>query len=185
MTIEEIVKELYPMIKAMKSTVGDVVVIDGYHIIALSCGSKLSVITLMNDTGIHIECMYSDIEAFCNPKIECDVLMYNYDLPMYYRVIDIFNRHTNGLMNPVAISSMLIQDHPELAKMKSDEPYKVINVNGITIMMIPGIINASKGDTVALYIYDNGNNTYTLKFDVYKKKIKTTISIYLVQFKLS
>ena len=69
--------------------------------------------------------------------------------------------------------------------MKSDEPYKVINVNGIAIMMIPGIINASKGDTVALYIYDNGNNTYTLKFDVYKKKIKTTISIYLVQFKLS
>ena len=183
-TAEKVVMNLYEVLKVMKSAMDDMVVINGNRIIFVSCGSKLSVLELIYDTGIHIGCRFSDIEAFCNKKYDCSFLRYNYDIPMYYSVLDIYNRHVINLNNPIVVNQQFLVDFPEIAKMKADEPYKVLNVGGVLIMMIPGIINTAKGDTVSLSIYDNGNTTYTIKFDVYRKKIKNTIHIYLVQFKL-
>ena len=96
----------------------------------------------------------------------------------------IYNMHAINLTDPLVVNQQFLVDFPEMAKMKADEPYKVLNVGGVLIMMIPGIVNTAKGDIVHLSIYDNRNTTYTLKFDVYRKKIKNTIHIYLVQFKL-
>ena len=85
---------------------------------------------------------------------------------------------------PLVVIDNFEKQFPDLVRMKSSDVQKVINAGGIGIMMIPGILNLTKSDTASLSIYANGDFTHLIKFDVVKKKIKTTISIYLVQFKL-
>ena len=61
--INNIIMELRDIFSSMKTSMDDVVVIDGCHIIFIAFGSKLSVATLATDTKLHIVCRFYDIAA--------------------------------------------------------------------------------------------------------------------------
>ena len=178
--INNIIMELRDIFSSMKTSMDDVVVIDGCHIIFIAFGSKLSVATLATDTKLHIVCRFYDIAA----AIKGEEFRYNYNLPEYYQAMDTFIKYACKEELPLVVIDNFEKQFPDLVRMKSSDVQKVINAGGIGIMMIPGILNLTKSDTASLSIYANGEYTHLIKFDVAKKKIKTTISIYLVQFKL-
>jgi hypothetical protein len=180
--IEKVILGLYEILKVMKSSVDDVVVIDGHYITTLSFESKLSIAEI-DDTGIHIVCKFYDIERFCNPKANCNEFRYNYDMPLYYRIIDMRDRFIS-LNQPICGIDDFREAYPDLISMRVSDPYRILNIGGVSVMMIPGIISLAKPDKASLDIYRGFHDTYILKFNIFKKKIKTNISIYLVQFNI-
>lgn len=183
---EEVIDRLYPILKTMKTMMEDVVVVHNRHIIFISDDTKLSVLELPEDTFISICCRFSDIENYINPKSPgyTGVLAYNYDMPLYYSSLDVYNRY--ALCNNCIVSIPdFDQVYADAIDMSSTDDYKLININGIVITFIPGIIKTNKGDTVALDIYyDASTETYVMRYDLYKKKLKNTISIYMRHFKI-
>jgi hypothetical protein len=185
--IENKIRELYDIFKVMKSGVNDVVVIYHHYIIFVGYdGTKMTTICLEEDTGIEMECMYLDIDRLCNNKEESGPFRYNYDMPLFYRTLDLFNKYSSvDNTTPLATVTDFQKIYPDLVKMKVDEHYRILDINGLSVMMIPGIISLAKPDIANLYIYKGFlDNTFILRFDVFRKKIKSTISIYLVQFKI-
>lgn len=178
------IKVLYPTIKTMKTAVDDVVVVYNRHIIMISDDAKLSVLELKEDTGLSICCRYNDIEYHCNEKIGMD-FAYNYDMPLFYRTIDIYNKYATSCNFLVDSVERFDLDYPDLVGIKSTDDYKLFRVNNILLSYVPGIMKLNKADTASLDIYKGiYPDTYILRFDVFKKKLNNTISIYLNQMAL-
>ena len=183
---EEVIDRLYPTLKTMKTMMEDVVVIHNRHIIFISDDTKLSVLELPEDTFISICCRFYDIENYMNPKAPgyIGVLAHNYDMPLYYSSLDVYNRYA-VCNNCIASVPDFDQVYSDALELKSTDDYKLINVNGIIITFIPGIVKTNKGDSIALDIYyDASTDTYVMRYDLYKKKLKNTISIYMRHFKI-
>jgi hypothetical protein len=169
----------------MKSTLYDFVVVDEDKIIVLAYGAKMTVAHLPYDTHWHIEFEFNDMERYCNPNIDCDTFNYNYNIPRYYKIMDIYRMYSVvDDKKPDANIENFHEKYPEYIKMKMNDHYGVIDVGGRSVMMIPGILNLSKQDTAELNIYIWSWNSHVVEFDVYKKKVHTFMSIYLLQFNI-
>lgn len=186
--VEEVVEKLYPILKTMKTTMDDVVVIHNRHIIFICDSTKLSVLELKEDTFISVCMLYSDIENLLNPKAPnyLGELMYNYNPPLYYSTLDTYNKYVTSCNECIVSIPEFNIEYPDLMNIKSKSDYVLTNICGIVITFIPGILKANKGDTVALDIYKGiYENTYIMRYDLYKKKLNNTISIYMNHFKIT
>lgn len=186
--VKEVISRLYPIIKTMKTAMNDVVVVHNRHIILICDDTKLSVLELQEDTFISVCCLYSDIENALNPKAPnyTGELRYNYNMPVYYKSIDVYNKYATSCNECIASVSDFTAEYPDLMNVKSDDNYMLFKVNGMVFTYIAGILKANKGDKVDLDIYKGFyEDTYIMRYDLYKKKLKNTISIYMCHFKIN
>ena len=186
--VDDIISRLYTILKTMKTCMDDVVVIHNRHIIFISQSAKLSVLELQEDTFISICCLYSDIENALNPKAPnyIGTLAYNYNMPLYYSSLDIYNKYMNSCNNLITRIDRFDEEYPNLVGISTNSNYVLFNIRGIVATYMPGILKANKGDTVALNIYSGiYADTYIFKYELYKKKLKNTISIYMCHFKIN
>lgn len=192
--INNVVLRLYPIIKAMKISTDDVVVLCNRHIIVCSSNCRLAVVELEEDTLESFICKFSDIEYFVNGKNVTDdfgnkkkvqvPFAYNYDMPKYYYMIDLYNKYTS-YNNSVYYCENLVAEHPEIFDMKSSDGYISVNFGQYQMFMFAGIISAAKSDVVSMEIYNGDNpSKFVVRYDLAKKKLKTTISIYTVNLML-
>lgn len=187
-SVEEVVSKLYPTLKTMKTLMDDVVVVHNRHIIFICQSTKLSVLELQEDTFISICCLFSDIENMVNPKAPNYIgrLMYNYNMPLYYSSLDTYNKYVTSCNECVASIDNFGEEYPDIISIGSKSDYKLFNVAGMVFTFIPGIVKANKGDTISLDVYKGiYNGTYIMRYDLYKKKLKNTISIYICHFKVN
>lgn len=186
--VQDVVARLYPVLKTMKTSINDVVMIHNRHIIFICQNTKLSVLELEEDTFISICCLFSDIENALNEKAKgyCGVLAYNYDAGVYYNTLSTYNQYVTSCNECIASVPDFIADNPDVLNVKSDDNYILYKVNDMVFTYVSGILKVNKGDTVALDIYKGiYRDTYIMRFDVYKKKLKNTISIYMNNFKIN
>ena len=166
----------------------DVVVIHNRHIIFICDDTKLSVLELPEDTFISICCLYSDIDIALNTKSKSYTgeLAYNYNMPIYYNALDIYNKYVTSCNKCIASVSDFVAEYPSLLTLKADNNYELFKVGSMAFTYIASILRVAKGDTVALDIYEGiYQDTYIMRYDVYKKKIKNAISIYMCHFKIN
>lgn len=186
--VKEVVSRLYPILKTMKTAMDDVVVVHNRHIIFICDNTKLSVLELQEDTFISICCTFSDIENALNPKAKAYTgeLAYNYNMPVYYSALDTYNKYVTSCNECIASISDFVAEYPDLLIMKSDNDYALFKVNNMVFTYVPGIVKVNKGDKIALDIYKGFyEDTYIMRYDVEKKKLKNTISIYMCHFKIN
>lgn len=187
--VEEVVSKLYPILKSMKTFMNDVVVIHNRHIIFICDATKLSVLELQEDTFISICCLFSDIENMMNPKApnySNGLLFYNYNGPLYYSTLEAYNKYVTSCNECLASVERFDEEYPELVNINSKSDYVLFNVAGMVFTYMPGIMKVNKSDTVSLDIYKGiYEDTYILRYDLYKKKLKNTISIYMTHFKIN
>lgn len=193
--LENVVRRIYPIVKAMKISVDDVVVLCNRHIIVCSYNCRLAVVELLEDTCESFICKYCDIEYFINGKSVTDELTgakkkviipfaYNYDMPQYYKMIDLYNKYTS-YSDSVYYCDDVQTEYPQMFELKSSDGYISVNFGDHRVIVFAGIVSAAKTDKVSMEIYNGENDTkFVVRYDIYKKKLNITISVYTVNLML-
>ena len=158
------------------------VTICGNHIIVISGSGKMSCMDLSSDTGINISFMYGELLNYIKTG-ECNFANHS---TYYYHAIDLYNKYV--MYNEVLYSEPDMKTaYPELFALRSTDGYTKIRFGNFHMMFgFAGILDVAKSDEVSMDIYKTETpNEVAIRFDIYKSKIKNTISVYIRQFMIS
>ena len=174
---------IFDIIKSVnKPKTEDMVTICGNHIIVISGSGKMSCLDLSSDTGINISFIYGELVNYIKTG-EC---VFTNCSAYYYKAIDLYNKYV--MYNKVLYSEPDMKiAYPELFSLRSDDGYVKIRFGNFHMMFgFAGILNVAKADTVSMDIYETETpNEVAIRFDIYKAKIKNTISVYIRQVMIS
>lgn len=179
-----VLQQLYELIKALKPTRDDMVVIYNRHIIILSDNTKLSYMDVGYDTGVVFTAAYYEIDQYMKTGNRA-FLDHTVD---YYHVIDIFNRYSqyDNVENPVYFEPDAKGAIPDLFNLRATDGYRLAFLGNTHIMPVfSGIMKAAKKDKVCMYVFQSSvPEELIIRFNAHIAKCNKDIVVYTRHFRL-
>ena len=186
MISDELLTKISEIIKGCSGlTSGSVVIYNDIIILRSEDGCILEVIPVDN-TGIILSTSIADINYYLDPKFPTINKLQQYQQD-FYKLLDLYNYYNSyNNYSPVYLSEDLKTDHENYLtclgyKLTDSLGWIKIPGNNTTFMMpvCKVITPVNKPDTVAFKIFPETETTSIYKYEIYKKKFKTSISVYL------
>lgn len=159
-----------------------------YNTIAFNFG------TLVKDSTDDTEDEDSDEESNTEDAVDDRSLYYGTDQKVLMRVQWLYNycRYSASNFEIVAKDDDLRQNEQfeELLKIKTDQGLQYFKLNGekpnevFLIPMFAGFLSLSKPDKIGIKVYDTRDGFLIVEFNIFKKKINRSISLYCRIIKL-